>query len=266
MAPYCPYAIQTQTPGIWYVNLLQCHIRLPIPLQPPASHIPSQLHNTLTQCAGPFRQCKHHRLERWPGCSWRDCTSAESLFSVATPLEAEWQIRLSCVSAVWAIGLLCHWCPEPPQSLLSRECCPLLTFLVLDYDLGLFALCREFLALLRESPGLFFALHGAWGRSQSLRVRSWGARAESSINVLQRIILSRLSWEKLWKHLHTARRKHKFIISREKENYCHPSEWRRRQEKSLKAVTLWVLALPSLATCWFTGLAVKYNLIHWSSR
>lgn len=47
----------------------------------------------------------------------------------------------------------------------------------------------------------------------------------------------------LWKHLHTDRRKHKFIICREKENDYHPSEWWRRQEKCLNAITLWVLAL-----------------------
>ena len=30
---------------------------------------------------------------------------------------------------------------------------------------------------------------------------------------------------KLQKYSHTGRRKHEFIISREKENYYHPSEW-----------------------------------------
>ena len=68
----------------------------------------------------------------------------------------------------------------------------------------------------------------------------------------------------LWKHLHTERRKHKFIICREKENYYHPSEWWRRQEKNLNAVTLWVLALLLslstdsqawlLNTTWFSGI------------
>ena len=104
------------------------------------------------------------------------------------------------------------------------------------------------------------------GQNSVPRVHPWRARAESSITFLQRIILSRVNWEKLWKPLHTDRRKHKFIISREEENYYHPSEWWRRQEKSLNTVTLWVLALSSLARYWFTGLAFKYNLIHWSSQ
>ena len=161
MVPYYLYAIKTQTPQIWYVNLLRCHIWLPF-LCDPQLHTSPPNHRAQGQ--------SEHAQGHLYSASIADLRGGLAALGEIAPRKIPWSALVPCwkqngksdcpVSPpAWAIRLLCCWLPEPPQSFLSRECCHLLALLVLDYDLGLFALCRECSALLRVSQGLFFALH-----------------------------------------------------------------------------------------------------------
>ena len=81
--------------------------------------------------------------------------------------------------------------PEPPQ----QEFCNLLPFLVIDYDLGLSAYVRN--AQLGKRVSRFDLCLVLWvGQNPVPKVQPWRARAEHTITFLQRIILSRLIWEK----------------------------------------------------------------------
>lgn len=231
MVPHYLYAVKIPIPQIWYLNLLQCHLWIPTPLQPPASHIPSQPENTVTfwfdlitmnRCRSIWTGVNNTDFKGWPGCSQKNCTQGESLLG----LGSQQNDTSSCWGSkpTWAIRLLCHWIPDPPQSLLSRKCCHLLTLLVLNYGSGFFTFCRGILSFAKRVSSLVLCLVSWVGQKPTSEVHPWGMKAESSITLLQRIILSRLSQEKLWKHSHTGRRKHTFKISREKGNYYHPSE------------------------------------------
>ena len=161
----------------------------------------------------------------------------------------------------WAIRLLCPWIPDPPQCLLSRKCCHLLTLLVPDYGSGFFALCRGILRFAKRVSNLFLCLVLWVGQKPVPEVHPWGMKAESSVTFLQRIILSRPSRETLWKHSQTGRRKHTslcILLSLEGENFISsfPSlNWRREimeaveeRAKALYKLTMttwiyWVLTL-----------------------
>lgn len=140
----------------------------------------------------------------------------------------------------------------PTPDLPSRGC-HLLTLLVLNCGFGLLAICRDFSALQRVSRLILCFI--LWVRptpvseDPSLMVHG---RELCRLPLKNNFIKAEL--RKFWKHSHTGRRKHKFIISRVKENYYHPSAWRRRQEKNFKAVSLWVLALLSLNVYWIHRL------------
>lgn len=164
MVPYYLYAIKIQTPQIWYLNLLQCHTWVPIPLPSPASHIP------ISASEHKDKMSMHRSIwtalasKTWPGCSWRGCAQEDSLEPWSRCLhwlptrsrmanQPAQYLDLHATSGCYAI-----WLPDPSQSPLSRNsaiCFPSGSSTMTLGSLAMWGMP----GLVRESQGLISALY-----------------------------------------------------------------------------------------------------------
>lgn len=127
-------------------------------------------------------------------------------YSLVFVLEAEEQIRLLSV-----------WLPNRPQHLLAVDAVIYLPSWSLAVALGSLPYARRVSRLvlcLVLCVGQKPFPEGPFLRGHS---REWYLLPLKEGRKEFLWILSRLSWGKLWKHL--SRRKHKFVISKEKGNY-----------------------------------------------
>ena len=164
MVPYYLYTIKIQSPQIWYLNLLQCHTWVPIPLSSPASHIPVSATEHRDKMS--MRRSIWTTLapKTWPDCFWRNRAQEDSLepwsrFLHWLPAGSRMANQTAQYLDLHAIsGCYIVWLPDPPQSPLSRNSVICFPSWSLTMTLGSLPMWGM-LSLVRESQDLIFALY-----------------------------------------------------------------------------------------------------------